>query len=557
MAKPLIFIVDDDPVVLNALERDLRSYFKSDYRLFKVQMTENLDIEKILSDLKLKNSNVALFIADQRMPNLTGIEFLIKAKEYYPNSKKCLLTAYADMTVAVDGINEVGLDYYFMKPWTPAEEKLFPIMIDLLESWNKTNFAQSFEGIRVVGAKWSRQSHTIKDFLSRNQITYFWQDLDSNIDLKVQLEKIDPMFRLPVVFFPDGTHLMAPAPPELAEKIGLQTKASRPFYDLIVVGAGPAGLAAGVYGASEGLKTLIIDKEATGGQAGTSSRIENYLGFPSGISGSELAHRATMQAKRLGAEILLPCEVTDIIVKDPTNILKVVKLKDETELASFSLILATGVSVNRFNLSGIEKFIGAGVYYGAALTEAQNYKDKEVIVLGGGNSAGQGAMYFSLYASKVKIIIRRESLVETMSQYLIDQIGSTDNIELVPNTIITAVNGRKVLESVHIQNSVTNVEKEVSTSGLFIFIGAKPFTDMVEGLLQRDDHGYILTGPDLGNKSKIKGWNVERDPMPFETNIPGIFACGDVRFGSSKRVAAAVGEGSVAVRLVHEYLRTI
>lgn len=557
MAKPIIFIIDDDSVVVNALERDLRGHFKSEYRIIKVIMSESTNIEKILADLKLKNANVALIIADQRMPNITGIEVLTIAKNYFPFCKKCLLTAYADTSVAINSINDVGLDYYFMKPWTPAEEKLFPILNDLLESWSREHFAIAFEGIRVVGTKWSKPCHQIKDFLSRNRVTFLWQDLDSNADLRIQLEKIDPMFRVPVLYFPDGSYLMNPTTQILAEKLGLQTKASQPFYDLIVIGAGPGGLAAGVYGASEGLKTLIIDKEATGGQAGTSSRIENYLGFPNGISGGELAQRATMQAQRLGAEILLPHEVVKVKVKDPSNILKVVELKDGTELATFALIIATGVSVNRFKLPGIDRLIGSGVYYGAALSEAQNFKDKEVYVLGGGNSAGQGAMYFSLHASKVKIVIRRDSLAETMSQYLIDQINASETIEVITDTIITAVKGEKSLEGLTIKNIRTNEEKDVNSSALFIFIGAKPFTEMVADLLIRDSKGYIMTGSDLGPRKKIKNWTVDRDPLPFETNIPGIFACGDVRFGSSKRVAAAVGEGSVAVRLVHEYLKTI
>ena len=408
-----------------------------------------------------------------------------------------------------------------------------------------------------MGPQWSKASQDVKEFLSRNQIPFLWQDLETNVGLKIQLEKINPMFRIPVVFFPGGDHLMAPSQHELAEKVGLQTKASKPFYDLIIIGACPACLAAGVYGASEGLKSLIIDKEATGGQAGTSSKIENYLGFPTGISGAELAQKATIQAKRLGAEILLPHEVVSVKVKDPNHILKVVELKDGTELACFSLIIATGVSVNKFTLPGIERFLGAGIFYGASLTEAQNYRGKEVLVLGGGNSAGQGAMFFSLYASKVKIIVRRYSLVETMSNYLIERINDAENIDVVTDTIITSVNDSSVLETVTTENLKTKKSEEIQANALFIFIGARPFTDMVKDLIIRDEGGYILTGFDLGPKEKIKGWNLERDPMTFETNIPGIFASGDVRFGSSKRVAAAVGEGSVAVRMVHEFLNTI
>lgn len=555
-SKPIILIIDDEPVVVNSLEKDLKKY-KSKYRVLKVLKDENFDVKEFLDELKAKNAEIAVFIADQRMPNLTGIEFLSLAKEYFPNSKKCLLTTYDDTNIAISSINDVGLDYFFVKPWNPVKEKLYPILDDLLESWKKQNYASAFEGIRVVGTRWSKPCHIIKDFLSRNQVTFLWQDMETNADLRVQLEKIDPLFRVPVILFPDGSHLINPTPHELAEKLGLQTKATLPFYDLIVIGAGPAGLAAGVYGASEGLKTLIIDKEATGGQAGTSSRIENYLGFPNGISGAELAQRATMQAKRLGAEILLPHEVVKISVKDPSNILKVVELKNGTELACFSLIIATGVSLNRFQLPGIDKLIGSGVFYGAALTEAQNFKGQEVFVLGGGNSAGQGAMYFSLHACKVKIIIRRDSLKATMSQYLIDQIDASENIEIVPSTIITGIKGEKSLESITLKNLKINQEHEYNPSALFIFIGAKPYTDMVRDLIIRDKNGYIMTGTDLGRKNSIKHWNCERDPFPFETNIPGIFACGDVRFGSSKRVAAAVGEGSVAVRLVHEYLKTI
>jgi thioredoxin reductase (NADPH) len=553
MAKPIIMTVDDEPQVLNAVERDLRQHYRGDYRIVKAG--SGAEALETVQKLKQRNDPLALFLVDQRMPSMSGTEFLTEAMKIYPEARKVLLTAYADTEAAIESINQVGLDHYLLKPWDPPEQNLYPVLDDLLSDWVAT-VPVPYDGIRVAGTLWSPTSHAVKDFLSRNQIPYQWLDIEADSVAKELVEGASKgEAKLPVVFFPDGSFLAEPDNRSLAEKVGLQTQASQPFYDLIIVGAGPAGLGAGVYGASEGLRTAMIEVEATGGQAGTSSRIENYLGFPSGVSGADLARRATAQAKRFGAEILTTVEATAVRVNDPYRF---VALSDGSELSCHALLIATGVSVRRLDLEGIDKLTGAGVYYGAALTEAAHYRDKNVFVVGGANSAGQGAMFFSRYASKVTMVVRGESLDSSMSQYLIDQIKGRDNIEVLVRTKVTAVHGKDKLEALTITPIDGDGAQTRDAAALFIFIGAVPHTDLVAGVVERNRAGFILTGPDLtlGGR-RPKGWRLQRDPYMLETSVPGIFAAGDVRQGAIRRVASAVGEGAIAVSLVHQYLKTV
>ncbi len=559
MARPIIMTVDDEPQVLNAVERDLRRHFRSEYRIVKVGSgSEALDVVR---QLKQRNDPVALFLVDQRMPHLSGVEFLAQAMKFYPDARKVLLTAYADTQAAIDSINTIGLDHYLLKPWDPPEQNLYPVLDDLLSDWWQTT-PPPFDGIRVAGTLWSPKSHDVKDFLARNRIPYLWLDIEQDA---AACELVDATLaslggagsarRLPVVFLPSGEALVEPDQRTLAEKVGLHTVATQPFYDLIIVGAGPAGLGAAVYGASEGLRTLMIDRQATGGQAGTSSRIENYLGFPKGLSGADLAQRATIQAARLGAEILTAQEAVRVRVEEPN---RYVLLADGTELSCKALILATGVTVRRLDAPGVDRLTGAGVYYGAALTEAANYRGQEVYVVGGANSAGQGAMFFSRYASRVTMLVRREGLQATMSQYLIDQIAATPNIVVRTHTEVAEAHGAERLEALTLRHSVTGASEQVPAAALFLFIGAVPHSELVAGLVERNEAGFILTGQDLlrGGK-KPQGWKLPRDPLPLETSVPGIFAAGDVRHNAVRRVASAVGEGAIAVSLVHQYLKTV
>jgi len=552
MSKPVIVTVDDEPQVSNAIERDLRKHYKNDYQIIKTN--SGPQALETVHQLKQRNTPVALFLADQRMPDMGGTEFLSKAMKFYPEARKVLLTAYADTDAAISAINDVGLDYYLMKPWDPPEQNFYPILDDLLSDWLAT--AQlPYDGIRVAGTQWSGSCHNVKDFLARSQIPYQWLDIELIDEARLLVESVsNEDNQLPVIFFPDGSVLINPDITELAEKVGLKTQATQPFYDLIIIGAGPAGLAGAVYGSSEGLKTLLIDKETTGGQAGTSSHIENYLGFPKGLSGADLARRATVQAIRLGAEILTAQEVTNISVSDPY---RYVKLKDGTELSCKAIIITTGVSLRQLNLPGIEPLTGAGVYYGAALTEAEHYKDQHVFVVGGANSAGQAAMFFSRYASKVTMLVR-SSLSKSMSQYLIDQIKSTSNIEVLSKAEVIEVHGKDRLEGITIKNNQSGETYTVQTPAMFLFIGAAPHTEMVRGVLELSEAGFILTGPDLiQNEKRPKNWRLKRDPYLMETSIPGIFAAGDVRHGVVRRVASAVGQGSITVSFVHEYLKTV
>ena len=551
-AKPIIFTIDDEEQVRNAVERDLVRYYRKNYRIIKASSgAEALDTVR---RLKQRNDTVAVFLVDQRMPEMSGTEFLAEARKAYPEARKVLLTAYADTEAAISAINTVDLDHYLMKPWTPAEENLYPVLDDLISDWEATA-TLPYDGIRVAGTLWSASSHNIKDFLARSQIPYQFLDIERDADAKLLVEQAnESTHQLPVLFFPDGDVLIEPSLTEVAEKVGLQTQADEPFYDLIVVGAGPAGLAAAVYGASEGVHTLLIDMETPGGQAGTSSRIENYLGFPKGISGADLARRATAQASRLGAEILAAQEVISVGVRDSY---RVVTLANGTELVCHAVIIATGVSVRELDVPGAKALTGAGVYYGAAITEAASYKGKHVYVVGGANSAGQGAIFLSQYADQVTMLVR-SSLAKSMSQYLIEQIEGRDNIDVQLGTEIVEFHGKDGLEAITIRDRETGETRKEKAAATFVFIGASPHTKMLGDLVTLSPAGFILTGPDLlVNGERPAGWKLKRYPYLMETSVPGVFAAGDVRHDVIRRVASAVGQGSGVVSFVHEYLKTV
>jgi thioredoxin reductase (NADPH) len=551
MPKPVIFTIDDDVSVLNSVERDLRAQYGQDYRILPIDSGKAaLDY---LKRLQQRNETVALFLVDQRMPEMSGVEFLEQAIRAYPQAKRVLLTAYADTQAAIDSINEVGLDYYLMKPWHPPEERLYPILNELLEDW-KIRVRLPYEGIRVAGTLWSLSSHQVKDFLTRHQIPYQWLDIEKDSGARQRVEAVSPeKTRLPVVFFPDGKTLIQPDLKELAEKVGLQTRAALPFYDIVVVGSGPAGLASAVYAGSEGYRCLVIERSAPGGQAGSSPKIENYLGFPTGISGDDLTRRAVSQAKRFGVEILSAQEAKQVFVKDAYRI---VRLSDETEVSCHALLVATGASFHTLKMPGAAELTGAGIYYGAAYTEAMNYKDKDVFVVGGANSAAQGAIYLSQFARKVRVLIRGHQ--PTASKYLVDALEQNPKIELLCNTDLVEVNGKNTLEGVTVRNTATDTAQSFDASAMFVFIGVRPQSQLLTDLVKRSDKGYIYTGADLiVDKQPPQGWTLERDPFLLETSVPGIFAAGDVRFGTNHRVASAVGEGAIAFALMKEYLKTL
>ena len=552
MSKPVILAVDDDPQVLAAVLRDLRPKYAEDYQILGAASGEE-GLEAVAGILG-RGRTIALFLVDQRMPKMTGTEFLLEAQSSFPEAKKLLLTAYADTEAAIQAINDVGLDHYLMKPWEPPEERLYPTLDDVLADWRAAT-PPSFDGVRVVGTSWSPATHEVKDFLARNEIPYRFLDIERDPDAAAMASAATGgSSELPVVFLPDGTTLVRPDRRVLAGKIGLHIEATRPFYDLVIVGGGPAGLAAAVYGASEGLKTALIEREATGGQAGTSSRIENYLGFPKGISGADLARRATAQASRLGAEIVTATEVSGIRVGDQV---KTVTLANGSELKSRALLIASGMTLRRLDVPGYEQYEGAGVFYGAAATEAATYRDRDIFVIGGANSAGQGAMMFSKTSKRVTLVVRSESLGAKMSQYLVDQIEATDNIEVLLGTKVLAVTGDQRVEKVRLLNTITDEDYERDGSALFIFVGAVPHSSFVEGTVARNEQGFVITGPDVMVGGKPETWDVDRDPYLLETSVPGIFAAGDVRQGAVRRVASAVGEGSVSVTFVHQYLTTV
>jgi thioredoxin reductase (NADPH) len=556
MAKPTLLTVDDDADVLRAIERDLRSHYGAEYRVLASDSPEKA--LEILNQLTLRGDSVALLLADQRMPKMDGVQFLQEAREIFPEAKRALLTAYADTNAAISAINEAGINYFFLKPWDPPEEHLYPQVDDLLDDWQASH-PPSFEGIRVLGTRWSPRSYELRDFLARNRVPYQWIDAEvsaNDPETKRLLDALGPeAANLPVVLFPDGTKLLESAPAEVAQKVGLRTRAQTTFYDLAVVGGGPAGLAAAVYGASEGLHTVIIEREAPGGQAGRSSRIENYLGFPIGLSGADLARRAVIQAQRFGVEILSPQEAVGVRTEGPYRI---IKLADGSEISCHALMIATGVQWRRLDAPGMDRLQGAGVYYGGGATEAISCKDETVYVVGGANSAGQAAMNFAKHAARVVMLVRGDSLSQSMSQYLIDQIQRTPNIELWAHASVAEVHGDKHMEEISVLCSDTNKVERVTADAMFIFIGALPRTDWLADVVERDDRGFILTGPDLiWDGARPKGWTLDRDPFLLETNVPGLFAVGDVRHGSVKRVASGVGEGSVAVQFIHQYLSKV
>src|SRR5450631_894753 len=556
MPKPILLSVDDDSDVLRAIERDLRSQYGAEYRVIGTDSPEGaLDL---LKQLKVRNDSVALLLADQRMPKMDGVTFLQEARHLFPDAKRALLTAYADTNAAISAINQASINYFFLKPWDPPAQNLYPQLNDLLEDW-QASFRPTFQGIRVLGTRWSPRSYELRDFLARNHVPYQWIDVElsaNDPETRRLLEALGPEAAdLPIVLFQDGSKLLEGVPADVAQKVGLRTRAQTDFYDLAIVGGGPAGLAAAVYGASEGLHTVMIEKEAPGGQAGMSSRIENYLGFPAGLSGSDLARRAVAQAQRFGVEILSPLEVVGVRTEGSYRISK---LADGNEISCHALMISTGVQWRKLEAEGIARLQGAGVYYGGGATEALSCAGEIVYIVGGANSAGQAAMNFAKYAERVVILVRGDSLAATMSQYLIDQIKEMPNIQIWAHASMVEAHGDTHLEEISVLCSDTNKTERVPATSMFIFIGALPRTDWLAGLVERDDRGFILTGPDLIRDGQHpKGWNLERDPFLLETNVPGIFAVGDVRHGSVKRVASGVGEGSVAVQFIHQYLSKV
>ena len=552
MDQSIIFVIDDDVQVLRAITRDLKNKYRQDYRVLSTSSAkEALDS---LLELKNKGESVAMFISDQRMPEMEGVDFLSQAMVFYDDAKKVLLTAYSDTDAAIKAINKVKLDYYFSKPWDPPEERLYPVISDLLDDW-QNNFRPDYKGIKLVGYQFSPKSHEIKEFLSGNLIPYQW--LDATSEEGEQLLQLNNVATkdLPVMFFEDGTKLLSPHIIDVAKRIGLNPEVKNQIYDVVIIGAGPAGLAASVYGSSEGLKTLLIERKAPGGQAGTSSRIENYLGFPTGLSGADLTRRAMTQSARFGTDFLTPRSVKAIEVQD--NYKKII-LGDDTIIMTKAIVITTGVDYRQLTTPGIETFAGAGVYYGAATTEAASCKDKTIYIVGGGNSAGQAAMYLSKFAKQVNILIRKDSLSYTMSSYLIDQINGVDNITVCVCREVVEAKGDKRLEQLTIKNLATGEIYTEGAAALYIFIGAKPFTDWLDDEIIKNDKGFIETGRDLQHYEDFKKiWKLERDPYLLETSCSGIFAAGDVRAGAMNRVASAVGEGSMAISFVHKYLAEI
>lgn len=550
MKLPYIILVDDDQQVLRAIQRDIRNEYREDY---KVAATESAaEALELIKELKLKNETAALFISDQKMPEMEGIAFLEKANEIFPDAKKILLTAYSDIEAAIKAINKVKLDYYLLKPWHPPEEKLFPVVNDLLDDWHAL-YKPDFEAIRIIGFQWSPKSHRIKQFLSGNLIPYIWMDIETNAEAEKYLTSADATKAdLPLIVLKDGTFMKDPLLPDLAARIGLQQKATKEMYDVLIIGAGPAGLAASVYGSCEGLKTILIEQSSPGGQAGNSARIENYLGFPTGLSGGELTRRAVSQTLRFGTEVLTPQQVKNITVKDGY---KVTEMMDGTEIHSKAIVIATGASYARLNIPGLDNFTGAGVYYGSASVEAHACRDEVIYIAGGGNSACQAAMYLSKFAKEVNIVIRRDKLSQTAANYLVENISNTPNIKIIVNSDVVTCSGSTVLENITLKNTKTNEEKTVSAKALFIYIGTKPGTEWLNDVVLKNEKGFIITGSELmKEKSFHTFWKLDREPFLPETSVPGIFASGDVRFGALAGISSAVGEGALAIRFVRKYL---
>jgi thioredoxin reductase (NADPH) len=557
--RPTIVTVDDDVPVLRAIERDLRTRYAKDYRILAAP--SGAEALEAVRELTVRGDPVALFVVDQRMANMTGIEFLTEAIDLQPDSRRILLTAYADTDVAIRAINEIRLDQYLLKPWDPPEEKLYPVIDDLLADWSSA-YRPPFTGLHLLAGRWAARGHDIRDYLTRNQVPYQWLDPTTDAEGRrlalgagLSEAELDPA--VPLVLLEDGTLLRDPTILEIAEKVGIQTTAALPFYDVVIIGGGPSGLAAAVYGASEGLKTVLVEREAPGGQAGTTSRIENYLGFPAGLSGGDLARRALAQARRLGAEILSPRDVTAIRRADPY---RYVCLDDGTEISCHAVVVATGVSYRELDIPGAKELAGAGVYYGAAVTEAVLYRDLEVGVVGGGNSAGQAAVYLSRFAKRVLLMVRTTEL-SSMSQYLIDQIAETPNIEVRYQTQVTELSGEDHLAACTLTCTTDPEQPSTETlplSALFVFIGQQPRTEWVSDEIARDESGFIATGPAvLVEGRRPESWHADRDPFLLESSMPGVFAAGDVRARSVKRIASAVGEGSMSIAFVHQYLATL
>ena len=550
MSRPVILAVDDDPQVLAAVRRDLRSHYGSTYQVMSA--SSGAEALAAVHELKSRSKTIAAFVVDQRMPEMSGTEFLMAADQIFPQAKRLLLTAYADTEAAIQAINDVGLDHYLLKPWSPPEERLYPILDDVLDDW-QANADVPFDGIRVLGTTWSPTTYETKAFLARNEVPYRFIDIERDSDAATAVASVTGVTSdLPVVFLQDDTVLINPSRHELAEAAGIHSTPEAPFYDLAIVGGGPAGLAAAVYGASEGLSTVLIEREAPGGQAGTSSRIENYLGFPKGVSGADLARRAIAQATRLGAELITAAEVA-AVRSGPTA--KTLVLTNGVELKCRALLIASGMTVRRLDVPGYARFEGAGVYYGAAATEASTYRDRHVYVIGGANSAGQAAVMFSKTSSKVTMVVRSDDLGQKMSQYLVDQIAAIENIEVLLNRRVIEVAGTERVEEIRLENVDTGEEETRAASALFIFVGAVPHSAFLKGTVAMNDRGFIYTGSDV--TTYTADWPLNRDPYPLETSEPGVFASGDVREGAVRRVASAVGEGSVAVTLVHRYLDTV
>jgi thioredoxin reductase (NADPH) len=547
MARPIILAVDDDVNVLEAVVQDLRRRYGADYRVMRAAGGQAaLDT---LAQVRVRNEAVALLISDQRMPGMTGVEVLERSREIYPEARRVLLTAYADTEAAIQAINSARIHYYLNKPWDPPEERLYPVLNDLLEAW-RVGYRPKFEGLTVLGHRWSPRDYEIRSFLSSNHIPYRWLDVDAEEGSKLLHERSLESAELPVVVFPDGAVIAAPEPEELAARVGMKVQASQNFYDLVVVGAGPAGLAAAVYGASEGLRTLVIEPEAPGGQAGTTSNIENYLGFPQGITGAEMGKRALLQARRFNAEFVTQ-RAAGLRIDGQYNF---ICMSDGREVSSHAVLLAPGVQYRKLDVPGAERLTGRGIYYGAALVEAPSCRGEDVYLVGGANSAGQAALHFAKYARTVTILVRGGGLAATMSKYLIDEIGRTSNIVLRPQTQVIEAVGDEHLESLRLRGPGGG-EEEVKVESLFVFIGAAPRTDWLPGAVLRDEKGFILAGPDLRTDGKLPAeWKEAREPFLLETSVPGVFVAGDVRHGSVKRVASAVGEGSIAVQFIHQYL---
>ncbi len=542
--RPAILAVDDEPTVLAAVSRDLRSRFGESYRILRAG--SGSDALELLAELRRRGDPVAMLIADQRMPGMEGTDYLVQAQKVYPEAKRVLLTAYADTEAAIASINQVGLDYYLRKPWDPPEEELFPIVADLLTGW-ASGAALQDGGVRVIGHRFSKETHDLRDFLARNRVPGRWLDVERDGEARELLKVAGvPDDRLPVALLEDGSVLERPTVLELAERLGVAGRPTAEHYDLVIVGGGPAGLGAAVYGASEGLRTIMVEREAPGGQAGQSSRIENYLGFPTGLTGSDLTRRATDQARRLGAELLT---ISDAVALRAEGAGRIVELTGGIQLSANCVLVASGVSYRRMDVPGMAELTGAGVYYGAAITEARACAKQRVVVIGGANSAGQAAVYFSGYAAHVSMLVRGDSLGKSMSHYLIEQIGALKNVEVLTHTEAIAAEGEDGhLARLRVRGP--DGERWLDADACFIFIGALPRTDWLDGVVARDDRGFILAGPE----TREHGWPLAREPYPLETSVPGVFVAGDVRARSIKRVASAVGEGSMAVSLIHEYL---